>query len=83
MELIFKIMSIKNILRIISVISILLFAVLWIANKFVEQHELINPDVRSFLVLVYLFSSMWYYRLLLQEKETRIRDLEEKLLKKS
>jgi len=69
----------KKGLKLISTISILLFAILWILRKFNILEEYNSMDFRHFLVLIYLFTSLKYFQMELKEKNAEIQDLKSKL----
>ena len=58
----------KNTLKIISTISILLFGILWLSSKFISN-EMNTSDIQNILVVIYLFTSLKYYQLLVKEKD--------------
>jgi len=69
----------KKSLKIISVISIFAFMVLWLLGKFVDLNNFNTIDFRNVFVLIYLLSSLKYYQLDSREKDTIIKELKEKL----
>jgi len=69
----------KKGLKLISTISILLFAILWILSKFNILEEYNSMDFRHLLVLIYLFTSLKYFQMELKEKNAEIQDLKSKL----
>ena len=73
----------KKTLKIISIVSIILFGILWILNKFIDTSEFNTIlDNRNILVLIYLFTSLKYYQMEVKEKNIIIEDLKTKLGKK-
>ena len=71
----------KRILKIISTTSILLFGILWIADKFAFLEDYNSIDLRNVLVLVYLVSSLKYFQLVVKDKNEEIGSLKMKLKK--
>ena len=69
----------KKILQLISTISILLFGILWISNKFDFLAQYNSIDFRNFLVLIYLFTSLKYFQMEVKDKNTEIHELKSKL----
>lgn len=69
----------KKPLKIISIISISIFAILWLLGKFVDLNNFNTIDFRNVFVLIYLLSSLKYYQLDSREKDTIIKELKEKL----
>ena len=70
----------KKTLKIISIVSIILFGILWILNKFIDTYEFNTVmDNRNILVLIYLFTSLKYYQMEVKEKNLIIEDLKAKL----
>jgi len=69
----------KKPLKIIATVSIILFAVLWIASKFNFLPEFNTMDNRNLLVLIYLFTSLQYFRMETKDKEVEIEELKLKL----
>ena len=69
----------KKSLKIISVISIFAFMVLWLLGKFVDLNNFNTIDFRNVFVLIYLLSSLKYYQLDSREKDATIKELKEKL----
>ena len=72
----------KKILKIISTISIVLFGVLWISSKFDFLNEFNSIDIRHILVLIYLFTSLKYFKMEVKDKNAEIQDLKLKLKNK-
>lgn len=71
----------KKTLKIISTVSILLFGILWISSKFDFLTEYNSIDLRSILVLIYLFSSLKYFQMEVKDKDAQIKELKIKLEK--
>jgi len=67
----------KKTFQIISYTSITLFGILWISSKFMESNDFNNIDIRNILVLVHLFTSLKYYRIMSKEKDDIIKSLRE------
>ena len=61
--------------------SILLFGILWISSKFDFLTEYNSIDLRSILVLIYLFSSLKYFQMEVKDKDAQIKELKIKLEK--
>jgi hypothetical protein len=78
-----KTIRMKKTLKIISIVSIILFGILWILNKFIDTSEFNTIlDNRNILVLIYLFTSLKYYQMEVKEKNIIIEDLKAKLVEK-
>ena len=71
----------KKTLKIISTVSIILFGILWISNKFDFLTEYNLIDFRNILVLIYLFTSLKYFQMEVKDKNTEIQELKLKLKK--
>jgi Gpi18-like mannosyltransferase len=71
----------KKILKIISTVSIVLFGILWISSKFDFLTEYNSFDIRTFFVLIYLFSSLKYFQMEVKDKNAEIQELKLKLKK--
>lgn len=69
----------KRILKIISTTSILLFGILWIADKFGFIEDYNSIDLRNVLVLIYLLTSLKYFQILVKDKNEEIETLKIKL----
>ncbi len=69
----------KKTLKIISIVSIILFGILFISSKFIDTTELNSIDIRNVLVLIYLLTSLKYYQLEVKDKNAIIQDLKTKL----
>lgn len=69
----------KKILKIISTISILLFGILWILSKFNFLLEYNTIDFRNIFVLIYVFTSLKYFQMEIQDKNDEIQNLKSKL----
>ena len=65
----------KKTLKIVSTVSIVLFGVLWISNKFNFLNEFNSIDIRNILVLIYLFTSLKYFQLEVKDKNAEIKEL--------
>ena len=71
----------KKALKIISTVSIILFGILWVLEKFefqVFQKLTVFTDV---LVVIYLFTSLKYYQMDVKDKNGEIQELKTKLEK--
>ncbi|MCG1036971.1 hypothetical protein [Polaribacter sargassicola] len=71
----------KKTLKIISIVSIGLFVVLWISCKFnfLAKYNLI--EYRNIFVLIYLFTSLKYFQMEVKDKNAEIQELKLKLEK--
>ncbi len=69
----------KKSLKIISIISISIFAILWVLGKFVDLNNFNTIDFRNVFVLIYLLASLKYYQLDSRDKDATIKELKEKL----
>lgn len=70
----------KRTLKIISAVSIVLFGILWILSKFDFLTEYNSTDFRTFLVLLYLFTSLNYFKREVKDKNAEIQELKLKLV---
>lgn len=73
----------KKIFKITSTVSIVLFGILWLSSQFNFLTDYISTDVRNILVLIYLFTSLKYFKLELKDKNAEIQHLKLKLKKKN
>ena len=71
----------KKILKIISTVSIILFGILWVSSKFNFLTEYNSADIRTFFVLIYLFTSLKYFQMEVKDKNAEIQELKLKLEK--
>ena len=71
----------KKALQIIYTLSILLFGILWVLNKFDVLIQFNSVAFRNFLVFIFLFSRLKYFQMELKDKNTEIQDLKSKLNK--
>jgi hypothetical protein len=69
----------KKILKLISTLAILSFGILWISNKFDFFPAFNSSDLRSVLVLIYLFTSLKHFQMEIKDKNQEIEDLKSKL----
>ena len=72
----------KKTLKKISTVSIVLFGLLWILSLFNILKEFNLTEIRSFLVLIYLISSLIYFKMEVKDKNAEIQDLKLKLKNK-
>lgn len=72
----------KKTFKILSNISLVLFGVLWLLSKFPNSNDFNSIDIRSVLVLIYLFTNLRYHQIQLEEKNLLIKDLTTKLNEK-
>ncbi|SHE99094.1 hypothetical protein SAMN05444278_11151 [Psychroflexus salarius] len=73
----------KKIFKITSTVSIVLFGILWLSSQFNFLTDYISTDVRNVLVLIYLLTSLKYFKLELKDKNAEIQHLKLKLKKKN
>lgn len=71
----------KKALKIISTVSIILFAILLISSKFNFLDEFNSYDNQSILVVIYLFTSLKYFQMEAKDQEAKIEELQLKLKK--
>ncbi|MDO7135327.1 MULTISPECIES: hypothetical protein [Algibacter] len=71
----------KKTLKIVSTVSIVLFGILWISSKFNFLTEFNSPDIRTFFVLIYLFTSLKYFQMEVKDKNDEIQELKIRLEK--
>ena len=71
----------KKALQIIYTLSILLFGILWVLNKFDVLIQYNSIAFRNFLVFIFLFSRLKYFQMEVKDKNTEIQDLKSKLNK--
>jgi hypothetical protein len=71
----------KKTLKIISTAAIVLFSVLWISSKFNLLNELNSIEIRNIVVLIYLFTSLQYFRMEVKDKNAEIQELKLQLQK--
>jgi hypothetical protein len=70
----------KKTLKIISIVSILLFGILWILSKFIDSTEFNTIwEYRDVLILIYLFTGLKYYQMEVKDKNAIIKELKTKL----
>lgn len=68
----------KKTLKIISIVSIIVFAALWISSKFLDS-EFNSIEIRNILVLIYLLTSLKYYQMEVKDKNDTIKKLKREL----
>ena len=66
-------------MKIISEISIILFAVSLIVSKFNESIEWNSNGLRNVLVIIYLITSLYYSKMEIKDKNREIQELKLKL----
>jgi hypothetical protein len=71
----------KKTLKIVSTVSIVLFGILWVSSKFNLFPEFNSPDIRTFFVLIYLFTSLKYFQMEVKDKKVEIQELKIRLEK--
>lgn len=69
----------KKGLKIISDISIILFGISLITSKFNESLEWNSSGLRNALVIIYLITSLYYYRMEIKDKNREIEEWKLKL----
>ncbi|MEA5004968.1 hypothetical protein SDC9_144526 [bioreactor metagenome] len=69
----------KKTLKIISIISLIIFAILWILGKFINIDAFNTTEIGNIFVIIYLLASLKYYQLDSREKDAIIKELKEKL----
>jgi len=70
----------KKTLKIISVVSLILFGILWILSKFIDSTEFNTIwEFRDVLILIYFFTGLKYYQMEVKDKNTIIKELKTKL----
>ncbi len=74
--------NIKLILKSTSYISLIAFAILYLLDTFFDVQFSENSSLRQASVVVYLISSLYYYKLELKTKNERIKELEHRLINK-
>jgi hypothetical protein len=74
--------NIKLILKSISYISIIAFAILYLLDTFFDIQFSDNSGLRQAFVVVYLITSLYYYKMELKDKNVRIKELEHRLINK-
>ncbi len=74
--------NIKRILKVVSELSIILFGVLYILEKFFDITISDGKDLRNIFVIFYLISSLIYYKMELKDKNKEINSLKNKLKEK-
>lgn len=72
----------KKGLKIISDLSIIAFGLLIVSSKFIDLGYFNSPDFTNILVIIYLISSLYYYKMELKDKDSKIQELEHSLKKK-
>ena len=72
----------KKIFKIIFTTSILIFLILWILMTFVGVSKFITMEIRSILVIIYLISSLIYYKMDVKDKNAEIQQLKQKIKEK-
>ncbi|QSS96943.1 hypothetical protein [Psychroflexus sp. ALD_RP9] len=69
----------KKLFKIASTASIVLFGIFWILSQFNFLTDYISTDIRNIFVLIYLFTSLKYFKLELNDKKTEINKLKMQL----
>lgn len=69
----------KKSLKIISIISLIIFAILWVLGKLVDFENFNTQEISNIFVIIYLLSSLKYYQLDTRDKDVIIKELKEKL----
>ena len=71
--------SIKTILKNLSFISLIAFGILYILERFFDIQFTDNNSLRQAFVVIYLITSLYYYKMELKDKNDKIRELEHRL----
>ena len=71
----------KKALKSIYTVSILIFLVLWILSKFMDSTAFNTMEIRNIFVVIYLISSLIYYKMDVKDKIAEIQELKLKLEK--
>jgi hypothetical protein len=74
--------NIKLILKSISYISLITFTILYLLYTFFDVQFSDNSSLRQAFVVVYLITSLNYYKMELKDKNERIKELEQRLINK-
>lgn len=72
----------KKFLKYTSLISIVLTGVLYILYRFFSIEPFGNSDIRGLVIIIYLASTLYYYKLELKDKNAEIEKLKYQLSKK-
>jgi hypothetical protein len=71
--------NIKLILKCISYISLIAFGILYLLDTFFDVQFSDNSSIRQAFVVVYLITSLYYYKMDFKDKNERIKELEHRL----
>lgn len=71
----------KKALKSIYTVSILIFLVLWILSIFMDSTAFNTMEIRNIFVVIYLISSLIYYKMDVKDKIAEIQELKLKLEK--
>ena len=71
--------NIKTILKSLSFISLIAFAILYILERFFDIQFTNDNDLRQAFVIIYLIASLYYHRMELKDKNDKIQELEHRL----
>ncbi|MEN8702566.1 MAG: hypothetical protein ABF311_03935 [Polaribacter sp.] len=74
--------NIKLILESISYVSLIAAAILYILDSFFEVQFSDKNSLRQAFVVVYLITSLYYYKMELKDKNERIKELEQRFINK-
>ena len=74
--------NIKLILESISYISLIAAAIIYLLDSFFDVQFSDNSGLRQAFVVVYLITSLYYYKMDLKDKNERIKELEHRLINK-
>lgn len=69
----------KKTLKTVSDISIILCGISLVVSKFDDSLQWNSNDLRSILVLIYLVTSLYYYKMMIKDKNAEIQELKLKL----
>ncbi len=71
----------KKTLKIISVISLILFSILFIGSRISDNEIFNNVDWRNLTVIIYLITSLYYFKMDNKDKKAEIQSLKLELKK--
>lgn len=75
--------NIKRILKVISELSIILFGVFYVLERFFDITISDGKDLRNIFVIFYVLASLIYYKMELKDKNKEISSLKNKLKEKN
>lgn len=74
--------NIKTALKYISNISLILTAILYIAYKLFDFNQFENYEIREIIIIIYLITTLYYFKLEVKDKNEEIAALKLKLKEK-